>query len=1818
MADETIRIDYITTYIEHGHAEALRDHDRFNEKLKQSGIINKRGQASLKAYRDELAKTHPHIKRLTDDLDKLHKVEAQGGSLTEQQIKDRDRIQKELTKELRVLRTVATERARAEAAERKASRERLKNLRAERAEEERAHRAEAARLREVESLRTAAANREAAEIKARMAAHRERTQQIKEEEKLERDHDAAQMAAIENLVSKIQNLDNAFDHNRKRQSLWSRQMDNLTLRSTRRAISGVHEWTTTLASIALPAVPQFLSLLVGALGTVGAAAVGAAASLAKLAPGIGAVGLAVTGVVQAMGTWKLAMRDFGGASGLFQSAMFDDMDTFLKKVEKVTPAAQLFAVTLRSKMRPAIETFQRTAQRGIFSGLNVAMDALLPRRGLVNNIIGQTSQAMGGVIGNLGKELARPEWASAFKDIGSNNARWIGELGNAAIPTARALRDLTVAATPIMDWAVKGTTRLSNMFEQFVKGKKATGELARGVEGARKRLEDFADIAGSTGGALMSVLKAGQPLGDMITTGLRDQANAAQQWSRSFEGQRRMSEWFVHMQPAVVESGKLVKDLAMSMGRVAEQSSIEVLVHQLRADLLPTLEQTMIATNRSMGPLLVETVVNVLQAFTTATGPNGPVTMMIQGINQLAQAFQKLNELFPDLKKLIGVFAMFRVLRLTGALVGGRAVFEMIQGARARQATQLQRATLQEQLMPFVRQQHPQAFVRETKYGRNWGRMMLDPTLIPEGDPMREIMMRQEPTFAQRLFTKEGRAEMRGTFRDFRAQGMSPLLAGPRAFMPRGVMGAAGGVGLMLGGQMAGQAAGAAGASGRVQSVVGMAGMGAGIGAMMASPTGVGIPVGAAVGAVVGGLAGLGMSFLGAKEKVDKFTGAMEAATTGVAVARDARQRIRMNQRQLQLGVRGAQLEYRSAVAARDALGRGMTGPEFEKFTKTDVYKQAQLRVDTARTNLQDLKTALQQNTEQLKIANAMVKQRERQPRQFLQKQAGVLGGRLLETNRQIRDIEQGGVTDSERFSYRMLLAKRNKALQEFARNMTKASQNAAERSMPYWSRMFKAAISEAVAQGGAGPGFYGNVQRRARGQNTAPVRPDDRATRRAMGGRITWGSPSSDSSPALLSRGEFVVTGGGEQMLENMTFPGVLNWLEGAQPPHFAQGGRMTDMPTRRRSNFSVAGRGDMVDRRRNDPGRLPVPSNLLMRERDAPFFWDPWIALLQGKEANQTPTIFSSNSGLGKLQRAMGVRGYADGGFVRNAILAPFLSSFSSGFSAGEGRESNAIASLYSSVVGSGVFAAIQKATGDGSGKRKKTPKGGGMAAAAPAKAKALYNQMPSLTAVPFVQGGGHAARPGASGPDVAAIRAQYPGMDAAAARVAAEAAAKERGTKRGFDSPGWVRWALYKGGFGDVGRAPQSLQGFGRPTRGDYMSVLATYPRAERAFLELGSTWFGQVGVGQHKRFGSKSRTSLGNFRAYSRPGFRRGGRVGPRRFATGGRVTGVPVPAVTGTGGDAANKAWANNVMSFLQGLTNATLGGIASAVAGLQERVIALTQRADTSEAGQNLLARVSALLDAAEFALGERLGRMQDVINRMGEETGKQRGRLERMLAIREIDPGSPRGLAQNLMQLRRENTGRFGLRNQIRAQRDLVRQAAGTPEEQQLQQRLDELIQQAVDNSLQRILTRRELQRARDLKPFTMAANTGERNQFELQRLTLNQQLRGVTGDAASAQLSSFMKTTMLPNLRAQEKAANRAMVREKQRGGGRTDTAAYLEARQRWEQAVLDRLGLQVQLAQEGNQTQAEMSRRLAGQLSFDFMGERTTDLLATGTGI
>jgi TP901 family phage tail tape measure protein len=65
---------------------------------------------------------------------------------------------------------------------------------------------------------------------------------------------------------------------------------------------------------------------------------------------------------------------------------------------------------------------------------------------------------------------------------------------------------------------------------------------------------------------------------------------------------------------------------------------------------------------------------------------------------------------------------------------------------------------------------------------------------------------------------------------------------------------------------------------------------------------------------------------------------------------------------------------------------------------------------------------------------------------------------------------------------------------------------------------------------------------------------PDNPIPSFVRGGYVP-GDPRKDGTLALLAGNEFVVTGGGQRMLENMA-PGIMQYLAANQPPHFAKGG--------------------------------------------------------------------------------------------------------------------------------------------------------------------------------------------------------------------------------------------------------------------------------------------------------------------------------------------------------------------------------------------------------------------------------------------------------------------------------------------------------------------------------------------------------------------------------------------------------------------------------------------------------------------------------------
>ena len=1157
MADERIVVEWVTEYVEHGHAKALQASESFRKSLVEGGHATNQGRASIKSFRDEISRTRPEVGLLTRELDNLNR------------------------------RKVVTP--------------------------------EQANLMHIYRNRLAEIGNEMGKV-TRTA---EKTTQA-----INRNTDAwgRNRQEVERAQKRWEGFDNAIDR--------------ITGRGIRRSISGLHEWATTLASIMLPAVPQFLTLLTQGLTAAGAAAVGAVASLQPLVAGLGGLAGAASAAGQAVGVWMLSMRD---VDKLLESALFErDLDKFVKVLAKFTPEAQRFAVTVRTEVGPAIEGLQRAGQTEIFRGLNVAIQNLLPRMPLLEKAFKDTAVVIGDFIARAGRELGNADWARDFQTQTERNVGWLKQLEQAILPAARAFRDLVIAGGPVADWLVKTATATSQQISTFISARRATGQLGEDMLKARDRMALFWEMGKDLFFTFKNITSAAQDFGDWLVRSLGEQIDAWNRWTASFEGQIRIKQFFDNMKAPIEETGRLLADFAKVFVRVGETSGFDLLARQLRTEFLPVLEDVLVTVNREMGPQIITTLTQVTEAFANLMRPNFGAGMVFQAIEQVARFINFLSSHETTRGVLavgIGLVALYRTLRLISALTLGRTISD-VTGLTAKLQTQIYAwrgvATNSEAAANAVAASGARIAATSAQVAASTATMGAATAAAASGAVpaavSRAIMAGPLPSAKSGRVTKATQLQFLQQ-QGFGTQGIQtnvPLKGMTSAQLQQEVMGlqAASGVGSFIARQQQqlqqqrqqqsflgrfGSMVRGRGFTGGGAVAAGVGIVGAGAAAETAGAGGLAGILGAAgTGAVLGGLTGnpflaIGGAAVGASIAIIRMRDAAkdfaDRAAQHAQTLEDTRKRardLREERGEAEDRVKQAQVSLR--IQKRATAGMLMTpeglrvskeeekriraSPEFAQQLINE--KEAWEELRNAKQEIIDIDKELRENQKK----NAEVHAQQVQDiRTVLGK-----GGKAL-------DVALRGdllTAEEEAIKRKGVLKGVADELSDMAAESAKGADITAARYASMAARIIretnkipsKIEIDVAVREA--------TVAHERDKRKGAPTGPDEGGNF-AGGGRVTWGVPTADMSPAMLARDEFVVTGHGERVLESMTgVPGVLNWLEGVQQPHFRAGGRSVSGIRRFATGGRAPGPGSSEDRtpsQRGDPGqeggKAPVVSS-------------------------------------------------------------------------------------------------------------------------------------------------------------------------------------------------------------------------------------------------------------------------------------------------------------------------------------------------------------------------------------------------------------------------------------------------------------------------------------------------------------------------------------------------------------------------------------------------------------------------------------------------
>jgi phage-related protein len=299
-------------------------------------------------------------------------------------------------------------------------------------------------------------------------------------------------------------------------------------------------------------------LMAAGIASLGAAAVGATASLAPLAGSVAVLPGLLTAAGIALGTVKLA------TDGLSEALKGNK-----KALEELTPAGRAFVATLKT-FEPLIDKLRTTAQAGLFPGLLAGLNQLKQPAvfATINTAIGQMAKALGGVAEGFGKVIGSQKFLSTFAVVAQAAAHWMQQFGIFAVKSFDAMISLTKAAIPLTNWMGDLSVRFATWLDNSIKAASASGKLQGFFEGVRKSIELIGHALGQLGLALFDVGKIAKPFGDDLFRALDKGATAVAKFAESAKGKAEIKAFFDSVEHALKGLAPIAGALLQGIARV--------------------------------------------------------------------------------------------------------------------------------------------------------------------------------------------------------------------------------------------------------------------------------------------------------------------------------------------------------------------------------------------------------------------------------------------------------------------------------------------------------------------------------------------------------------------------------------------------------------------------------------------------------------------------------------------------------------------------------------------------------------------------------------------------------------------------------------------------------------------------------------------------------------------------------------------------------------------------------------------------------------------------------------------------------------------------------------------------------------------------------------------------------------------------------------------------------------------------------------------------------------------------------------------------
>ncbi len=365
---------------------------------------------------------------------------------------------------------------------------------------------------------------------------------------------------------------------------------------------------------------RFLSTRIGAVSiagalvgntlvSIGAGAISLTASIAPVSGALVAMPFLLGAVAQGFSVFGLAVGDLKAGVGDLNAPLDDSTKAF----KRLSKQGQDFARYVHSDLKPAFLGIQKTAQRGLFPGIQEGFKYALKNLPVVKRLVGLTAEALGDLSKKAGQAFGSADWGRDIETIGTRNVTILNKLAGAGGNVADTLRHIWVVAGPTLILLSDDLEKLTGSLEGSAKAGRENGKLAGFFERGRSKLWEVSHILSDVVMILYHVGRASRASGDTMLGSIGRVLERWRAWTASIEGQRSMRDFFERSRVQLTKLTRFLGDQAkiwsnpnLSLGQKIQASIRRMRLGEALAAALKEALPIMAESATAMAPVLLE------------------------------------------------------------------------------------------------------------------------------------------------------------------------------------------------------------------------------------------------------------------------------------------------------------------------------------------------------------------------------------------------------------------------------------------------------------------------------------------------------------------------------------------------------------------------------------------------------------------------------------------------------------------------------------------------------------------------------------------------------------------------------------------------------------------------------------------------------------------------------------------------------------------------------------------------------------------------------------------------------------------------------------------------------------------------------------------------------------------------------------------------------------------------------------------------------------------------------------------------------------